>query len=131
MYQSHSIGPRNASARRLLWLPLIMLGVIVTFLMARRDGQAKVISQQKSRPRTVPSRQRQLLRLRQAICGNEKWAIEQIFGPPPTVAGPQEAPTWYYPLDTAMRRAIVIEFDGDVARRAQFVDAPLLRRRAR
>ena len=69
-------------------------------------------------------------RLRQAICGNQKWAIEQIFGPPPTVAGPQEAPTWYYPLDEAMRRAIVIEFEGDVARRAQFIEAPLLRRRA-
>jgi hypothetical protein len=126
-------GRRRAdrAGRALLWVPLALCGVVLAFLSSRRSFRRSRESRPASRPiRRISSNSRRLVLLRQAIIGNERAAIEEIFGPPPTVAGSSQAPTWYYPLDSAIGRVVVIEFDGPVARDAQFVDSPRTPRRS-
>src|SRR5437667_12556559 len=109
----------GSATRNFLWIPLLICGVFVAILSARSNWRraARNLSTRR-RDRCVRPGNRQLMLLRDAICGNEKWAIERIFGPPPTVAGPADALLWYYPLDARLGHAIAIEFDGDVARDA-------------
>ena len=67
--------------------------------------------------------------LKRAILGNTRGAIASILGPPraSTSAGPHavardywHATTWYYALPR--RIAIAIEFEGDLAKRVEFID---------
>jgi len=125
---------RNADSpgRRILWVPLFVCGLLFVLLTSgrrRKTGLQRSPSSNRTRParpssnRARAARQR-LLRLRDAVVGNRRDAIEQLLGPPPAVAGASDSPTWYYPLDPVERRVMAIEFDGAVARDAQFVDAP-------
>ena len=119
----------SRSSRALLWVPLVICGAVLALFSSRRSFRRAREPVRRARPiRRISSNSRRLLLLRQAIIGNERAAIEEIFGPPPTVAGSSQAPTWYYPLDSAIGRVVVIEFDGTVARDAQFVDSPRRRR---
>jgi len=120
--------PRRWSALALA----VTIGAMVVALIsrARRSRWRRVVDVSRAQPgqmsRTRASAtSRKLLRLRNAIVGNPRSAVLEIFGPPPAVAGTSaESPTWYYPLDASLRRAIAIDFDGDIACAAQFVDAP-------
>src|SRR5258705_8487668 len=112
-------------SEELVWGRLVIWGGLLAFFSPRRSFKRVPEPGRRPRPiRRISSKSRRLLLLRQAIVGNERAAIEEIFGPPPTVAGSTHAPTWYYPLDSAIGRVVVIEFDGTVARDAQFVDSP-------
>ena len=126
-------------ARLLLWTPLLVGGVVAAMLATRtvrlRRAVHKLVAQA---PGSAEARQY----LQEAIVGNDKETIAAVFGPPRTAmrrgAGARaigghgaarqflEADTWYYPYDRADRTAIVIEFEGGVARRAAFIQSPVV-----
>src|SRR6185436_2045560 len=75
-------------------------------------------------------------RLVRAIPGNNRSAVVAVFGPPRASAGFSavapallvsadylHADTWYYPLDTRAKIALVVHFDQGIARDAQVVSA--------
>ena len=77
--------------------------------------------------------ERPLGALRTAIVGSAKGAVHTVFGPPRTAmlrhaATPArsfwQADTWYYPLPKNGPLAMAIEFQGDDARRVEFLRAP-------
>jgi hypothetical protein len=90
-----------------------------------------------------PAREHSLPMLAEAIVGSSKSAIVSVFGPPRSavvmhaaaaaaaVAGAGtsgatywHADTWYYPLPKNGPLAMAIEFQGDDARRVEFLRAP-------
>ena len=125
-------------ARLLLWTPLLFGGVVAAMLATRavrlRRAVRKIIAQP---PGSAETRQY----LQKAIVGNDKATIAAVFGPPRAAmrrgAGARavgghgaarqflETDTWYYPYHRGDRTAIVIEFDGGVARRAAFIQSPV------
>ena len=128
--------PADFGARVIFWAPLFVCGLIFVLLFSGRRGvkwqRPRIGRNEGPTPvrganRSRAARQR-LMRLRDAIIGNGREGIERLLGPPPAVAGSRECPTWYYPLDPVHRRVIAIEFEGTIARDAQFVDAPRRRR---
>src|SRR5438105_188388 len=96
--------------RSLLWFPLVICGVVAAVLAARRDRWK--VSRRTTPRRHVNFKQRHLAQLKSAICGNNKQVVQKLLGPPPTIAGSQQAANWYYPVDPVTGRALVIEFDG-------------------
>src|SRR5262245_33634957 len=103
--------------RALLWAPFVVLGFVVAALMSRRQRHrhgfwrlsASTGPRQGSARRERFGRQR-LSELRGAVIGHDRDAVQKLFGPPPAVAGSNDAPTWYYPLDPVQRRVMAIEF---------------------
>ena len=87
---------------------------------------------------TRPTREQSLPMLAEAIVGSSKSAIASVFGPPRSAvvmhaavavtgaAGATywHADTWYYPLPKNGPLAMAIEFQGDDARRVEFLRAP-------
>jgi hypothetical protein len=87
---------------------------------------------------TRPTREQSLPMLAEAIIGSSKSAIASVFGPPRSAvvmhaavavtgaAGATywHADTWYYPLPKNGPLAMAIEFQGDDARRVEFLRAP-------
>jgi len=86
-----------------------------------------------------PTREQSLPMLAEAIIGSSKSAIASVFGPPRSAvvmhaavavtggaAGATywHADTWYYPLPKSGPLAMAIEFQGDDARRVEFLRAP-------
>ena len=86
-----------------------------------------------------PTREQSLPMLAEAILGSSKSAIASVFGPPRSAvvmhaavaltggaAGATywHADTWYYPLPKNGPLAMAIEFQGDDARRVEFLRAP-------
>jgi hypothetical protein len=98
---------------------------------------------------TRPTREQSLPMLAEAIVGSSKSAIASVFGPPRSAvvmhaavavtAGAAStasaasgtgttywhADTWYYPLPKSGPLAMAIEFQGDDARRVEFLRAPV------
>jgi hypothetical protein len=133
---------RNANWMRMLWWGPLLLGGIVTAAVVAARGPLRLrraVRRLLAEPR--PSDETRQL-LRDAIVGNDKQLIIEIFGPPRTAvhrgrsgtrASPQQylaADTWYYPFDRDERSAVVIDFRDDVARDVQFIRAPLKSTRA-
>jgi hypothetical protein len=113
-----------------LWLPLLVLGVLLARLASLRQKAPAHALLPPRRRRNWKSGMQQLAQLREAIIGNPRSAIEEVFGFAPTIAGSADAAVLYYPLDQLLGRVIVIEFDGAIARDAQIFDSPrMLRRR--
>ena len=124
-------------AKLLLWTPLLLGGVVAALLATRAVRLRRAVRKLLAQPtETHDTREH----LRQAIIGNDKETIAAVFGPPRTAmhrgagaraasgaAGEQYlvADTWYYPYDQARRTAVVIEFEHDVARRAEFIESPV------
>ena len=127
-------------ARVLLWTPLLVGGVVAAMLATRADRLRRAVRKLIAQP---PGSAETRQYLQKAIVGNDKATIAAVFGPPRTAmhrgaaaararaaggAAPEQflaADTWYYPYDQAARSAIVIEFDGGVARRAAFIQSPV------
>jgi hypothetical protein len=87
-------------------------------------------------PRSLPTLMKsgRLADLRSALVGRHRRRIARALGAPPTacigfgkcVRGSApvtywQASTWYYPLDTSRRQAIAIQFDGNCAKRVEFI----------
>jgi hypothetical protein len=87
-------------------------------------------------PRSLPVLMKtgRLADLRGALVGRNRRRIARALGAPPTAcigfgtcvrgAAPVtywQASTWYYPLDGNRRQAIAIQFDGNCAKRVEFI----------
>jgi hypothetical protein len=104
------------------------LGVSPEAAAAATAGRGGPASLRKLRP----DREQSLPMLAEAIVGSSKSAIASVFGPPRSAvvmaaaAGATfwQADTWYYPLPKSGPLAMAIEFDGDDARRVEFLRAP-------
>lgn len=116
---------------------LIAGAAIVTVFAAwwmkhKLNGTREIQRRPSARSRRA-EQMRQLLA--QAVIGNPRNAILSILGPPRSSAGFSATPspntkdaflrasTWYYVIDPAQRRAMVIEFENDFARSAEFIQA--------
>jgi len=137
-------GNGNAGRRRggllslIAWLPLLAGGVAAAWFVARRSADSSESSTDNgSSPAKCPPSPRSISRLRAAIIGNDKAAVAAVFGPPRASAGFSSlaptmlvwsdylhADTWYYPLDTAARAALMVQFDNGIAQDAQLVLTP-------
>ena len=131
-----------------LWMAGTLAGMVTAALTARtpffrgvmrRLGIADTSqSGSSNRPATRPTREQSLPMLAEAIIGSSKSAIASVFGPPRSAvvmhaavavtgaAGATywHADTWYYPLPKNGPLAMAIEFQGDDARRVEFLRAP-------
>src|SRR3954469_15155485 len=83
-------------------------------------------------------------RLVRAIPGNDRSALVAVFGLPRASAGFSavapailvsadylHADTWYYPLDTRSKSAVVVHFNQGIARDAQIVSLPPFQKSSR
>jgi hypothetical protein len=128
-----------------LWMSASLAGMVTAVLTARTPvfrsimRRLGVTPKNESRPsmRALrPTREQSLPMLAEAIVGNNKSAIESVFGPPrsavvmnsssSTEATYWQAETWYYPLPKNDHLAMAIEFNGDDARRVEFLRAPAI-----
>ena len=125
--------------RLLLWTPLLVGGVVASVLATRAMRLRRAVRKMRAQP-ADSAEAREMLR--RAVVGNDKETIVAVLGPPRAAAHRgaaagahaagaadaadqfRAADTWYYPYDHAHRSAIVIEFAGGVARRAQFIESP-------
>ena len=128
---------RNGLLSLIAWLPLVAGGVAAAWFVARRSADTSESSTQRNSPAKCPPSPRSISRLRAAIIGNDKAAVAAVFGPPRASAGfaalaptmlvwsdYRHADTWYYPLDTAARAALMVQFDNGIAQDAQLVLTP-------
>jgi hypothetical protein len=120
----------------LTWFPLLAGGVAVAWFAAR-SAVRKQSANIRSSSWTRSARPRAIERLRAAIIGNDKASVAAVFGPPRASAGFSSlapamlfwadyvhADTWYYPLDTAAKAALVVHFDKGIAHDASLVRSP-------
>jgi hypothetical protein len=130
-----------------LWMAGTLAGMVTAALTARtpffrgvmrRLGIADT-SHGNGPPAKRPTREQSLPMLAEAILGSSKSAIASVFGPPRSAvvmhaavaltggaggATYWNADTWYYPLPKNGPLAMAIEFQGDDARRVEFLRAP-------
>jgi hypothetical protein len=131
-----------------LWMAASLAGMVTAALTARTPFFRGVMrrlgiadgprSRGAGRAATPPTREQSLPMLAEAILGSSKSAIASVFGPPRSAvvmhaavavtgaAGATywHADTWYYPLPKNGPLAMAIEFQGDDARRVEFLRAP-------
>ena len=135
---SKSSAPRQADwGKLLLWTPLLVGGVVAAVFATRAVRLRRAVRKMIARPPQAGDSPEDL---RRAILGNDKETIAAVFGPPRTAmhrgAGARAAgagaarqflaaDAWYYPLDRAAGSAVVIEFEGGVAARADFIRSPV------
>ncbi|HMB95322.1 MAG TPA: hypothetical protein VKK61_04715 [Tepidisphaeraceae bacterium] len=109
---------------------VLLLAWLVALGMAMIWWLARFVAGKTARPRSLD----QLCR---AIIGRDKASIVRVLGPPQSSAGFDaltaallvssdrfSADTWYYALDRAARRALVVEFNKGVAKNAQLLSVP-------
>jgi hypothetical protein len=141
---SHGVSELSQLA---LWMAGTLAGMVTAALTARtpffrgvmrRLGIADTSKGGSGRAPTPPTREQSLPMLAEAILGSSKSAIASVFGPPRSAvvmhaavavtgaAGATywHADTWYYPLPKNGPLAMAIEFQGDDARRVEFLRAP-------
>ena len=127
-----------------LWMAASLAGMVTAVLAARTPFFRSVMSRMGlvsgegvtgARRAKRPTREQSLPMLAEAIVGSSKSAIASVFGPPrsavvmhaagaPAGATYWHADTWYYPLPKSGPLAMAIEFEGDDARRVEFLRAP-------
>jgi hypothetical protein len=85
-----------------------------------------------------PARPTSLSVLRATILGNDKSSVARALGPPrtailqtigihqPTRQASWQADTWYYPLQRGDHGAIAIQFRGNIARKVEFIQVPVM-----
>jgi hypothetical protein len=113
---------------------LIASGAVVAMVAAFWMKRKQIARRSRTRRKRRSLRAEQMRHmLSRAIVGNSQDAILSIFGPPRSSAGFSiaissntknaflGANTWYYVLDNADRRAMVIEFENGIARNAEFI----------
>lgn len=115
----------------------VLAALFAAFWIKRNRVSGQRTPQHTPRRPSPMSRRAEQMRqmLGQAVIGNTRNAILSILGPPRSSAGfsatiPSNtqdaflrANTWYYVLDNRQRRAMVIEFENDLARSAEFIHA--------
>ena len=136
-----------------LWMAATLAGMVTAALTARTpffrgvmrrlgiaDASQNGGAGKAGRAPTRPTREQSLPMLAEAIVGSSKSAIASVFGPPRSAVVMQAAAvalngsaagatfwladTWYYPLPKNGPLAMAIEFQGDDARRVEFLRAP-------
>ena len=136
---SHGVSELSQLA---LWMAATLAGMVTAALTARTPFFRGVMRRlgiasegSSSRAATRPTREQSLPMLAEAIIGSNKSAIASVFGPPRSAvvmhaiasaggATYWHADTWYYPLPKNGPLAMAIEFQGDDARRVEFLRAP-------
>jgi hypothetical protein len=128
-----------------LWMAASLAGMVSAVLAARTPFFKSVLRRlgiadgAESHPKVRklrPVREQSLPMLAEAVVGSSKSAIASVFGPPRSAvvmhasgsagngATFWQADTWYYPLPKSGPLAMAIEFNGDDARRVEFLRAP-------
>jgi hypothetical protein len=127
-----------------LWMAASLAGVVTAVLAARTPffrglmtrlglGPAEAGGGSRAaRALRRPGREQSLPMLAEAIVGSSKAAIASVLGPPRSAVLMHTAPgatywqadTWYYPLPKSGPLAMAIQFNGDDARRVEFLRAP-------
>jgi hypothetical protein len=133
-----------------LWMAAGLAGMVTAVLTARTPFFHSVMKRlgisplaapatesrrrRRKAPPARPSRKESLPMLAESIIGSNKSAIASVFGPPrsavimhaaaASAATYWQADTWYYPLPKSGPLAMAIEFNGDDARRVEFLRAP-------
>ena len=136
-------------AQLALWMAGTLAGIASAVLVARApffksmqrrigtDRPAGKGGRRRRSPRP-PTQARSLPLLAEAIVGNSRETVAEVFGPPrgavlheplEAVAMPAQPPvriteTWYYPIEREEHMAMAIEFDSETARRVEFFKAP-------
>jgi hypothetical protein len=144
---SHGVSELSQLA---LWMAASLAGMVTAALTARTPffrgvmrrlgiADASQNGGNSNRAPVRPTREQSLPMLAEAIVGSSKSAIASVFGPPRSAvvmhaavavtggaAGATywHADTWYYPLPKSGPLAMAIEFQGDDARRVEFLRAP-------
>ena len=129
-------GLGEVASRRVLWVPLLLGGFVTAMLASRRASVRSWFEHRfPSRSNAIANpaaNESALVRLRDAIVGNNKTAVASVFGAPPATAGGfitghyHQADTWYYPLNKVEKSAMVIQFENGIACDAQFILTPNL-----
>jgi len=143
---SHGVSELSQLA---LWMAATLAGMVTAALTARTPffrgvmRRLGIADSSQSRSGNLapqpPTPEQSLPMLAEAIIGSSKSAIASVFGPPRSAvvmhaavavtggaAGATywHADTWYYPLPKNGPLAMAIEFQGDDARRVEFLRAP-------
>jgi hypothetical protein len=134
----------NELSQLALWMAATLAGLVTAAMTARTPFFRGVMQRLGVSPGAAalrgpaslrklrPGRDQSLPMLGEAIVGSSKSAIASVFGPPRSAvvmaaaAGATfwQADTWYYPLPKSGPLAMAIVFDGDDARRVEFLRAP-------